>query len=759
MPRSSGCVIWVVGAALLALLLCGAALLVLLDAFKPWGGVGLALVLVLIAGGLLVLAREPLRAVVRLWLTGALVSFAISLTHLTIAADSQTTMVLQTGVCLLVLAVVRTRLPVGQAGLPLAAQVWLSLVSALVLGLPWVVLGALGSWFDMVLALLNAALLGVIAVVPAEPVLRAVPHPGMVMGVWLLLLAWPFGADGVGLLLVLLLPLLGWVGARMLLRGEGPAVVVLIGLTAAWPLLFADPDTLAPELLFGGTEGLFWALLAALVSAALVLPITLVLQRPVSLRMPWPPIMVASVALVALLVYVQIGQPGWYGDRLFVILKDQADLRSEAGIRSFDERRVAVYRTLTTHADTTQVALRRDLGVLGVAVTPYYLVNALEVRGDWPVRLWLLTRPEVDRILPNPVLRPLPVVQAAESGWQDAPEQLPWNLAMIGADRAWREFGVRGEGIVIGQSDTGVDVNHPELYDGYAGVRADGTLDHAYHWFDPWNGRPAPYDDAGHGTHTLAIALGRAVGVAPGASWIGCVNLARNIGNAARYLDCLQFMLAPFPPGGNPLRDGDPLRSAHILNNSWGCPQNLEGCDPNALLPAVHALRVAGLFVVASAGNDGPACHTVADPMALYADVFTVGAVDRDAALTSFSSVGPVLADGSGRIKPDLVAPGQGVLSASSGGGYMAASGTSQAGPHVVGAVALMWAANPRLIGDVARTEQILRAAAIPLPHAAAGLPVDACAHNLDVGQTPNAAVGSGLLDVYRAVQLARMLP
>ena len=55
------------------------------------------------------------------------------------------------------------------------------------------------------------------------------------------------------------------------------------------------------------------------------------------------------------------------------------------------------------------------------------------------------------------------------SGAEPAPTGVQWNVTMIGADRVWEEFGVRGEGIVIGQSDSGADVNHPELKDRYRG--------------------------------------------------------------------------------------------------------------------------------------------------------------------------------------------------------------------------------------------------------------------------------------------------
>ena len=105
-----------------------------------------------------------------------------------------------------------------------------------------------------------------------------------------------------------------------------------------------------------------------------------------------------------------------------------------------------------------------------------------------------------------------------------------------------------------------------------------------YNWFDPWNGKPSPYDDGGHGTHTLGTIVGQnGIGIAPDATWFACANLNRNLANPALYLDCMQFMLAPFPQDGDPFTDGDPTRAADVLNNSWGCPE-LEGCDPNALL-------------------------------------------------------------------------------------------------------------------------------------------------------------------------------
>jgi subtilisin family serine protease len=209
----------------------------------------------------------------------------------------------------------------------------------------------------------------------------------------------------------------------------------------------------------------------------------------------------------------------------------------------------------------------------------------------------------------------------------------------------------------------------------------------------------------------------------------------------------MQFMLAPYPLGGNPFTDGEPLQSAHVLNNSWGCPP-LEGCDADSLLPGVRALRAAGIFVVVSAGNEGTAgCGTVSHPLAIYDEVFSVGAINEFGQLAGFSSLGPVTVDGSERIKPDIVAPGVDVFSAFPNNTYMAWDGTSMAGPHVAGVIALVWSANPDLIGQIDATEQILIETAQPFT---GSLP--SC---VDRTQSPNNGAGYGIVDAYTAVQMA----
>ena len=706
--------------------------------------------------------RQPgkLRGVARLWSAGLLYLLLQAPLRL-IPPDSRygwlLAQLLLNGLLLLFVAgwlISRRRLP-RPAG-PYAPAL---LLTAL-LGLPWLLLGAAGGLLETSLQLVAGLSLGCLAALLIAVLLPPDPEAlnwdfgagAHVAGGLLLMFGFGFGASVFQLIMLLALAMAGWLAVGLLhwgrpLPAEGwLAAGLFLGLMAAIPYQMFDAAELEVSLGFGLLAIWQWLLIATAIFLAMALLTSLLffLRRHKMGRKPRLWLVTGGAWMLGLGLWLFVGQPGLHGERLFVILADQADLTAAYDLPDIESRRAFVYETLVAQADRTQADLRAQLDLLQVDYTPYYLVNAMEVEGGPLLRIWLANRPEVDRVLASPRLRPLPAEPAVASGAAEAPTTPPWNLTLIGVDRVWQEFAVRGEGIVIGQSDSGTEWDHPELQPSYRG----GPDDHDYNWFDPWFGTTVPEDWSGHGTHTLGTVLGETVGVAPAATWFACVNLGRNLGNPALYTDCMQFMLAPFPLAGDPLRDGAPALGAHVLNNSWGCPP-VEGCDPEALLPAVRALHAAGIFVVASAGNSGPGCETVDSPLPLYEDVFAVGAVDRLGNLTDFSSRGPVSVDGSGRLKPDVLAPGADVLSSMPGGTYTANQGTSMAGPHVAGVVALIWSANPELIGDIAATTEIMRQTATPYDFAD-GLPT--CAGSTIL---PNPAVGYGIVDAYAAVSAA----
>jgi subtilisin family serine protease len=495
----------------------------------------------------------------------------------------------------------------------------------------------------------------------------------------------------------------------------------------ATPLLFTDSrDELALITQPWQTAAHFWMVVGAGVLAVLLWLGRGFLTPRWQFSGRWTTAIALSVALFVggawTGLWLRAGYPGFHNDGFLIIMAEQADLSGAEAIADPLERRAFVRNRLIETAEHTQAPIREALEVAGLSYRPFYLINMIRVEGHHRRMAAFAGLPGVAQVMLNPNVRPYPS-ESLNLGYGDTPDEgqdVGRNISQVQADKVW-QMGITGQGIVVGGQDTGYDWKHPALSNAYRG-NVNGTVNHAYNWHDAWSDTPAPFDDDQHGTHTMGTILGddghgNQIGMAPGAQWIGCRNMQRGLGNPASYTDCMEFFLAPYPPGGDPFAEGDVSLAPHIINNSWGCP-DIEGCNDTVLEPAVDALRAAGIMMVVSAGNEGPGCRTVSEPPARYDNVFSVGATDNLGRITGFSSRGPVPRAGTTQIspllKPDIAAPGANVRSSIPGGGYGLADGTSMAGPHVAGLVALIWSAKPSLIGRLDETEAIIRQSATP---------------------------------------------
>ena len=446
-----------------------------------------------------------------------------------------------------------------------------------------------------------------------------------------------------------------------------------------------------------------------------------------------------------------------------VMLGDQADLSAAYGLETKEQKGRYVFNALRAKAENSQSSLLAWLDDRKVEHQSFYIVNAVLVKGSRELAMEIAARQDVASIAGNPEIRGVrpvdvseeDILKAARSA-AEAPQDVEQGVSYIHAPEVWAA-GFTGQGIVIAGQDTGVEWSHPALKSHYRGW--DGTnANHDYNWHDSIHAdnrnctkdTVAPCDDDSHGTHTLGSALGsdgaaNQIGVAPGAKFIACRNMNLGDGKPSTYLECIEWLLAPYPNGATSAQ-GDPTKAPDITTNSWTCPPS-EGCEPNTLKAALEAHRAAGILTVAAAGNSGSGCSTVKDPPGIYDAVYTVGAISGSTGtIASFSSRGPVTIDGSNRLKPDITAPGVLVRSAIRGGGYSLLSGTSMATPHVAGAVALLWSARPELRGKVDLTENILNESAVRV------MVTDCGSTSTSI---PNSVYGFGRLDIKAAVDLA----
>lgn len=214
---------------------------------------------------------------------------------------------------------------------------------------------------------------------------------------------------------------------------------------------------------------------------------------------------------------------------------------------------------------------------------------------------------------------------------------------------------------------------------------------------------PDTDDRNGHGTHVTstvagsgAASDGRFKGVAPGARI-----LSGKVCDAGGYCDNSDILEGMAWAA---------QRGAKVISLSLG---DVDTPETDALEAMVESVtRDHGALVVAAAGNSGPG--KVGSPAS--ADrALAVGATDIDDELAHFSSIGPRVGDFG--LKPDLVAPGVGVVAARAGGttaedGYTAMDGTSMATPHVAGAAAIVFQQHPDWTPEQVKRQLMQSAAA-----------------------------------------------
>ncbi len=283
-----------------------------------------------------------------------------------------------------------------------------------------------------------------------------------------------------------------------------------------------------------------------------------------------------------------------------------------------------------------------------------------------------------------------------------------------------------GRGVTVVVNDSGVDGVHPDIKFGQNLVQntqgatnlaaLDGML--PITWLE---GVPNTDWGSGHGTHCAGIIGGNGAmsnglyrGVAPGADLVGYGS-----GAVLLILDAvggLDYALTHQFSYEHPVR---------VVSNSWGTSGKFDPNDPVNI--ASYQLYKHGIVSVFAAGNEGPGEDTH-NPYAQAPWVVSVGASEKDAVLTSFSSRGKrgesgdfTMPDGSRWTyvnAPTIVAPGVDIVSTRTTTGTLPAlelqhdaetldaaylpfythmSGTSMATPHVAGIVALMLEANPDL--------------------------------------------------------------
>lgn len=263
-------------------------------------------------------------------------------------------------------------------------------------------------------------------------------------------------------------------------------------------------------------------------------------------------------------------------------------------------------------------------------------------------------------------------------------------VQQIGADEA-HNAGYKGEGMIIGVMDSGFSgADGLDVFDSlFAENRVLGTYDFV-------NREVSVYEDHNHGMNVLstmaALLPGQMIGTAPKASYY----LFRTEDVFSEYwIEETNWLIAA--------ERADSL-GVDVLNTSLGYSEfsesqynytysQMNGNTTIITRAADFAAKV-GMLPVVSAGNEGSGSWYYITAPADADSVITVGAVNSQGNIASFSSRGP---SADGRVKPNVCAMGSGSTVATTSNTIGYSSGTSFSGPILCGMVTCFWQANPNL--------------------------------------------------------------
>jgi hypothetical protein len=396
-----------------------------------------------------------------------------------------------------------------------------------------------------------------------------------------------------------------------------------------------------------------------------------------------------------------------------------------------DARLNALHSLLKDHADTVQAnviqLLETSRKAKGHDLRQLWISTELVVRNvDKETVEQLRRHPDVASLVAEKFL-PLEPFETQER--EVVQEDAEWGVSAVRAPEVW-ETGNRAEGVVVGTIGTGVRATHEALKNNFRGQ--EGNNDYA--WYSPSDLSIIPSDSIGLGTHELGVIAGSAngIGVAPGATWITCQGCEFAC-STFDLTECGNWIACPTTTsGGSPQCSMAP----NVVSNSWG------GGASDFFGDIIASWRKVNITSIFAAGVSASTCGSISSPSS-NAETIAVGALQTPDRVSPSSGAGPT-ADG--RIKPDIVAPGTNIISASSTSdtGYATLSGSGLGGAHAAGVAALVYKQRANLSADQVRAA--LACGAQPV------IPTGTNCGGVDDSVYPNNSAGDGRVDAVASI-------